>query len=294
MGSTAVSQCFLLVILAIYTSADDSCKAPIQAFAVCSKGEVTERGNSDMKEAEGSIDDKITACFTANGCAAPDFKNPIDNDLDADGKKNWKGVVDWWDGLDTDKRHCVISQVRGGFQDRLTQCMNDKIPGFDYKALSTDKEKLSDTEKKKRKTLADHRFRIRVAMRKCEDKSDAIRKCLKKDRAEKIEKESCAIRKKCADGLKPECQKVWTESFKKPICDCVAETADTLRKLANDPEQANKRDDAIKLKCGVELPKVNAEEVKKQKDLGTRIKDYVSLFEDRLVPFCHPCDGIPV
>lgn len=85
-----------------------------------------------------SFKSKLGIIYFSQGCAEPDFKGPIDKDLDAQAQGQWKNVTNWWESLDTDKRHCVIAEVRGDFKEKLQECIDKKIPGFSLPGPSAD------------------------------------------------------------------------------------------------------------------------------------------------------------
>jgi hypothetical protein len=284
----------VLASVALYATADKACEEELKKFAHCATDEARSRLEDEHKDADEKNHPELNKCFSDNGCTPPDFSAPLEADLKDDkAKANWKSVSDWWDSVDSDKRHCVIKEVRGDFKEKLNECIKRKIPAFEVPGESRDNHPDTADEKDKKKRLASHRFHIRNALRKCDGKQKEVRECLKKARAETVEKRSCELRKKCATDLTKPCQDAWHNSFKQPICSCVSEVAETLRKEADSGAIA-KGDEAIKAQCHVEIPKVDVDEVKKSGELHKRIKDYVSLFEDRVVPFCHDCNGIPV
>lgn len=80
------------------------------------------------------------------GCTAPDFTAPIDADLSAAGKQDWQNLSSWWSATDTDRRYCVIAEIRGNFRLKLQDCIARSIPGFVI-APSRDENRLSADEK---------------------------------------------------------------------------------------------------------------------------------------------------
>jgi len=84
--------------------------------------------------------------FFSQSCKAPEFTSPINSDLSEAGKKNWQNLSTWWNTVDSDRRHCVIAEIRGSFRQKVQECVQKTISGFTI-APARDEQRLSNEDK---------------------------------------------------------------------------------------------------------------------------------------------------
>lgn len=74
----------------------------------------------------------------SHGCNEPNNLKSLDSYLGHKDLAYWNKFREFWDSLDTQKKHCALKAVGNDFRPKFVECIAQTVPGFQVPMLRDD------------------------------------------------------------------------------------------------------------------------------------------------------------